>query len=193
MTGAQWQLDSLAGLGDRAPMAERLSAITAATAARQRDGNPVHTWEAARLDEAGGWKQSYVTVEQCMDTDIVTVNEHEPVDLVAKLMVWNNIRHVMVEDDDNRLVGLVSQRKLLSLVGTYHPEQMDAPLPVSEVMQHDPVSVTPETSTLEAIDLMRTNGWACLPVIKNDHLVGVLTESRLMVIAGELLEQKLRE
>jgi CBS domain-containing protein len=87
----------------------------------------------------------------------------------------------------------VSQRKLLSLVGTYQPERMEAPLPVSAVMQRDPVSVSPETPTVEAIDLMRTNGWACLPVIKDEHLVGVLTESRLMVIAGELLEQKLRE
>jgi CBS domain-containing protein len=40
---------------------------------------------------------------------------------------------------------------------------------------------------------MRDNGWACLPVVKDDHLVGVLTESRLMVIAGQLLEEKLRE
>ena len=40
---------------------------------------------------------------------------------------------------------------------------------------------------------MRKNGWACLPVVKDDHLVGVLTESQLMRIAGELLEQKLRE
>lgn len=192
-TGAQWQFDSLAAMADQGPLSERLSAITAAIGSRQRSGRPVHTWELARLDEGGGWKQSYLSVEQCMDTDIVTVNQHEPVDLVANLMVWNNIRHVMVEDDDNRLVGLVSQRKLLGLVGTYHPEQMEAPLPVSEIMQRDPVTVAPETSTVEAIDLMRANGWACLPVIKDDHLVGVLTESRLMVIAGELLEQKLKE
>ncbi|MCW8983798.1 MAG: CBS domain-containing protein, partial [Thermoanaerobaculales bacterium] len=138
-------------------------------------------------------KQSYATVEHCMATDIVTVNEHEPVDLVAKMMVWKNIRHVMVEDADNRLVGLVSQRKLLNLVGTYHPEERDDPMPVSEIMQRDPVTVTPETPTVDAIALMRTNGWACMPVIKDKHLVGVLTESQLMFIAGELLEQKLRE
>ena len=192
-TGAFWQLESMTQLADEGPMAERLTAITAAIATRQRGGSPVHTWEPARLEEGAGWKQSYLTVEHCMDTDIVTVNEHEPVDLVANLMVWNNIRHVMVEDDENRLIGLVSQRKLLGLVGTYHPEERDGPMPVSEIMQRDPVSVAPETSTVEAIDLMRTNGWACLPVIKDDHLVGVLTESRLMVIAGELLEQKLKE
>jgi len=191
-TGAQWLLESIAGLPSDAPLTERLSAVTAATAARQQNGSPVHTWAPARLEEGGGWKQSYLTVEHCMDTDIVTVNQHEPVDLVANLMVWNNIRHVMVEDDENRLVGLVSQRKVLRLVGTYHPET-EGPLPVSEVMQPDPKTVTPETSTVEAIGLMRSNGWACLPVVKNDHLVGVLTESKLMEIAGKLLEEKLRE
>ncbi len=192
-TGAQWQLDSMNGMADQGPMPERLSALTAAIAARQRDGQPVHLWEPARLDEGAGWKQSYLTVEHCMDTDIVTVNQHEPVELVAKLMVWNNIRHVMVEDDNNCLVGLVSQRKLLTLVGSYHPEERDDPMPVSEIMQHDPVTVSPSTSTVEAIDLMRANGWACVPVVKGGHLVGVLTESHLMFIAGQLLEEKLRE
>jgi CBS domain-containing protein/gamma-glutamyl:cysteine ligase YbdK (ATP-grasp superfamily) len=192
-TGAQWQLQSMAELAEQGPLAERLSAVTAAIAARQRDGSPVHTWELARIDEGAGWKQSYATVEHCMDTDIVTVNEHEPVDLVANLMVWKNVRHVMVEDDSNRLVGLVSQRKLLGLVGTYHPEERDDPMPVSEIMQRDPVTVTPESPTVDAIELMRSNGWACVPVVKDGHLVGVLTESQLMRIAGELLEQKLRE
>jgi CBS domain-containing protein len=170
-----------------------MSAITAATAGRQQAGKPVHTWEPARLEEGGGWKQNYLTVEHCMDTDLFTVAEAEPVDLVANLMVWNNIRHVMVEDADNRLVGMVSQRALIRLVGTYHPEQRDGPLPVSEIMQREPVTVTPETSTVEAIDLMRRNRWSCLPVIKDGRLVGVLTENQLMAIAGQLLEQKLRE
>ena len=192
-TGARWQLSSVTEMPHDAPMSERLSALTAAMADRQKGGEPVSTWALARLDEGAGWKQGYATVEQCMDTDIVTVNEHEPVDLVAKLMVWNNIRHVMVEDDENRLIGLVSQRKLLGLIGTYHPETMDAPLPVSEVMQREPVTLAPETATVDAIDLMRKNGWACMPVVKDDHLIGVLTESKLMQIAGQLLEEKLRE
>jgi CBS domain-containing protein len=192
-TGAQWQLDSLAAMGSKGPLSERLSAVTAAIAARQRESRPVATWPSAQLEEGGGWKQNYLTVEHCMDTDLFTVAEAEPVDLVANLMVWNNIRHVMVEDADNRLVGMVSQRALIRLVGTYHPEQRDGPLPVSEIMQREPVTVTPETSTVEAIDLMRRNRWSCLPVIKDGRLVGVLTENQLMAIAGQLLEQKLRE
>jgi CBS domain-containing protein/gamma-glutamylcysteine synthetase len=192
-TGSQWQLASMTAFGRKGPLSERLSAVTAAIASRQQQGEPVHTWEPARLDEGGGWKQNYLTVEHCMDTDLVTVNEDEPVDLVANLMVWNNIRHVLVEDTDHRLVGLVSQRALLRLVGTYHPEQGDGPMPVSDVMTRNPVTVTPETPTVDAIDLMRRNRWSCLPVVKNDHLVGILNETQLMAIAGQLLEQKLRE
>lgn len=192
-TGAQWQLSSLAGLSGRGPMSERLSALTGATAARQADNQPVHTWQPARLEEGGGWKQNYLSVEHCMDTDLVTVNEHEPIDLVAHLMDWNRIRHVLVEDADNHLVGIVGQRALVRLVGNYHPEQMDSPMPVSEVMARDPVTVTPETPTLEAIELMRRHKMSCLPVVKNNHLVGVVTEAQFMAIAGQLLEAKLRE
>jgi len=192
-TGAQWQLSSLAGLAGRGPLSERMSALTAATAARQADNSPVHTWQPARLEEGGGWKQNYLSVEHCMDTDLVTVNEDEPVDLVAHLMDWNRIRHVLVEDDDHHLVGIVGQRALVRLVGSYHPEQMDSPLPVSEVMARDPVTVTPETPTLEAIELMRRHRMSCIPVVKNSHLVGVVTEAQFMAIAGQLLEQKLRE
>ena len=192
-TGAQWQLDSLAAFGTKGPLSERLSAVTAAISARQQSGQPVATWELAQLEEGGGWKQNYLTVEHCMDTDLVTVEQSEPVDLVANLMVWNNIRHVMVEDAENHLVGMVSQRALIKLVGTYHPEHREGPLPVAEIMKREPVTVTPETSTVEAIDIMRRNRWSCLPVIKDDRLVGVVTETQLMAIAGQLLEEKLRE
>jgi CBS domain-containing protein len=60
-------------------------------------------------------------------------------------------------------------------------------------MTRNPVTVKPETLTVDAIDLMRRNRWSCLPVIKNGALVGVLNETQLMAIAGQLLEQKLRE
>ena len=46
---------------------------------------------------------------------------------------------------------------------------------------------------MDAIDIMRRNHWSCLPVIKDDRLVGVVTETQLMAIAGQLLEEKLRE
>jgi len=192
-TGAQWLLSSFASLGQRGPLAERLSALTAATAHRQQEQGPVHHWEPARLEEAGGWKHNYLRVEQYMNTDLITVGPDEPVELVTHLMEWNRVRHVLVEDEDNRLVGIVSRRSLLPLVGSYDPESIEGPLPVSEIMQPDPITVSPETTTLEAIELMRQHRISCLPVVKNGHLVGTVTQDQYMEIAGRLLEQKLRE
>ncbi len=192
-TGSQWLLASFAALGEKGPLAERLSALTAATAHRQEHDGPVHRWEPARLEEAGGWKHNYLRVEQYMNTDLITVGPDEPVELVTHLMEWNRVRHVLVEDEDNRLVGIVSRRSLLPLVGSYDPESTDGPLPVSEVMQPDPITVSPETTTLEAIELMRQHRISCLPVVKNGHLVGTVTQDQYMEIAGRLLEQKLRE
>jgi CBS domain-containing protein/gamma-glutamylcysteine synthetase len=190
-TGAQWQLSSLSGMGGKGPKSERLAAITAGMVSRAESGAAVHTWAPAVLEEGGGWQQNYLKVEQWMDTDIVTVNEHEPVELVAQLMDWNNVRYVLVEDDENRLVGQVSQRALLRLIGTYHPDRRDSPMPVSEVMQRSPVTVTPETSTLETIALMRRHRMSCLPVVKNGQLIGRVTESQFMTMARQLLVEKL--
>jgi len=191
-TGAQWLLTSFAAMGPKGPVAERLSALTAATAARQETGAPVHEWSPAALEEGGGWKQNFLRVEQYMRTDLITVTEDEPVDLVAHLMDWNRSRHVLVENDANQLVGIVSQRALVRLIAEAAGAG-DEPVPVSEVMQRDPVTVAPETPTLEAIALMRRHRVSCLPVVKHGHLVGIVTEDQYMEIAGRLLEERLRE
>jgi len=192
-TGAEWVLSSFAAMRGKGPLAERLSALTAAMVDRQRKGDPVHEWAPAVLEEGGGWKQNFLLVEQYMRTDLITVTEDEPVDLVAHLMEWNQSRHVLVEDDANHLVGIVSQRALMRLIGSANAAQLGGPLPVAEVMQPNPITVSPETPTLEAIALMRRHRVSCLPVVKNDHLVGIVTEDQYMEIAGRLLEEKLKE
>ena len=132
-------------------------------------------------------------VEQFMLTDLFTVQEDEPVDLVANLMDWGRIRHVPVEDYEHHLVGLVSYRGVLRVLARGAHENRDTPLPVSSIMKRDLVTVTPETESLVAIELMKKNKIACLPVVKNGRLVGVITEDEFMDIAAELLSQKLKE
>jgi len=192
-TGAQWQLGSLAGMGELGTMEERMAALVAATVERQRHGRPVHEWDRAELEEAGSWKPSYLRVEQYMSTDLLTVNEEEAIDLVANLMDWHRIHHVPVEDNDHRLVGLVSHRPLLRFLASDEGRREQGPTPVRRVMVTDLVTVDPGTSTLEAIEMMRKHRISCLPVVKDERLVGIVTERDFMRIAGTLLEEMLRE
>jgi CBS domain-containing protein len=60
-------------------------------------------------------------------------------------------------------------------------------------MKSDPVTVPPETSSLEAIRLMRRRGIGCLPVVQDGRLVGIVTESDFLGISNTLLEQQLKE
>jgi CBS domain-containing protein/gamma-glutamylcysteine synthetase len=193
-TGSSWALKSLANMKGHGTLAERLAALTAATVQRQREDTPVHEWALAELHEGGGWKLNYLQVEQYMTTSLFTVNEDELVDLVAFLMDRKQIRHVLVEDDEHRLVGLVSYRSILRLVAEGRDAEIDSDaLPVKRIMEKDPLTVSPETPTLEAIDLMRKHRVSCLPVVKQGKLVGLVSERDFMPIAYELLEERLGE
>lgn len=125
-----------------------------------------------------------------MSTDLFTVGADESLDLAASLMEWKRIRYVPVEDHHHRLVGLVTYRALIKLIGR---GQDSSEVPVTDVMITDPWTIAPEASTLSAIALMREKRIGCLPVVKGERLVGVITERDLMNVAAELLKEKLEE
>ena len=135
-------------------------------------------------------KEAYMRVEQIMKTDAVTVNEEELLELVARIMDWNNIRYVPVEDDKLKLVGLVSHRALLRYLARDVGVSADRHIPVRQIMhkvEDDLFTISPETLTLDALELMRKHRVGCLPVIKDGRLVGMVTERSFMTIAGQLL------
>ncbi len=191
-TGAQWQLSSLEEMASSASPMERYGALAQAALENQRAGAPVHTWELARVSGTRDWRHSYRTVGQFMTKDLFTVRPDDLVDLAANLMDWEHIRHVPVEDDDGALVGLVSHRRLLRLLAR-GKGGADEPVAIRDIMKHDPITVTPETTTIKAIHLMREHKVACLPVVTADKLVGILTERDLINVAAKLLFEKLEE
>lgn len=188
-TGSRWLLDSLAGMGDTATLEERLTAVTLGALRRQNAGRPVHEWDLARLEEGGGPAQSFERVEQFMRTDPFTVHDDEPMELVQRLMHWNGVRHIPVEDAEHRLLGLVTDKTLNRLFMGRGGEGPNATAPVREFMETGIPTVAPETPTLEAIRQMQRRDVGCLPVVAEGRLVGLLEERDLLQVASALLEQ----
>ncbi|HEX8188902.1 MAG TPA: glutamate-cysteine ligase family protein [Pyrinomonadaceae bacterium] len=188
-TGAQWALRSLAALSPEGTHEGRLRALAAEMHVRQQTGEPVHAWPVI---ERGGrpadWVGSYRTVGQFMSTDLFTVRPDDLVDLAASVMDWRHIRHVPVEDERGRLVGLVSHRDMLRLLARGRAGEAVA---VSQVMKADPVTVSPSTPTLDAIDLMRSHGVGCLPVVEGGMLVGIVTAMDFLAASARLFEERL--
>jgi len=186
-TGAQWALDSLSAMGDRGRAVDRYRALTAAMVEHQAENKPVHEWELAQVQGTADDKDSYRTVGQLMTTDLFTVHDDDIVDLAASLMEWEHLRHVPVEDHEGRLLGLVSHRALMRILS--RGKGAGGQVAVGEIMERDPVTCTPETSTVAAIELMRQHKIGCLPVLKDGRLAGIITEHDFFEVAGKLLER----
>lgn len=188
-TGSQWALDSLATMDKRAKLNVRMRSLTAAMKSNQESSLPVHEWELAEIPQQPEWIDNYMTVEQFMSTDLFTVRPEDAVDLAASLMRWKHVRHVPVEDDSGRLIGIVSNRDLVELiaVGTDTNRRM----PVRKIMHTDLITIEPETSALVALDLLRERNIGCLPVVRGDKLVGLITTHDYLTVSAKLFEEKL--
>ena len=189
-SGARWMIDSLAGMDKRAKANVRMRTLTAAMKANQENGNPVHEWKLADIPLRSEWIDNYKTVEQFMAVDLFTVRPEDILDLAASLMHWRHVRHVPVEDDEGRLIGIVSHRDLIELLATGKAGS-SAPVLVSDLMKTDLVTITPDTSTLDALELMRERDIGCLPVVKDERLVGLVTAHDFLTVSSKLLEEKL--
>ncbi len=190
-TGSRWMLQSLAGMKERGNLGGRLTALVAAMIARQKTDRVVSDWERARLDENDSARTGHQKVSQYMTTDIFTVRPDDPIEFLAELMGWERIRHVPVEDEKGRLVGLVSYRAVLRHLTELakHPRENGAlSAPVSDLMRKELITVTPDTPTLDAIGLMRRHRIGCLPVVQDGHIVAILTEEDFVGIASKVLE-----
>ncbi|MEM9461529.1 MAG: CBS domain-containing protein [Myxococcota bacterium] len=191
-TGSTWAMRSLAAMAPHSSLDQRHRRITKAMLEKQRDGGtPVHTWEPVRIERDDAWREAYRTVGQIMSTQLLTVRPEDLVDLAASMMDWEKIRYVPVEDDEGHLVGLLSHRALLRLVA--RGQGGSEPVVVKDIMRRDPLQVTPQTPTVEAMRLMRDREVGSLPVVEDGRLVGLVTERDLIDVSASLLERFLAE
>jgi CBS domain-containing protein len=190
-TGAQWMLHSLAATERLGSKDMRNRTLTSTMLQRQKEGKPVHTWPISEKPESGDWSQSYQTVGQFMATDLFTLRPDDLVDLAASVMDWRHIRHVPVDDEEGKLVGLVTHRALLRLLSRRTQAEPADPLTVREIMKTDPVTVSSTTPTLEAMELMRSNKVGCLPVVDDGQLVGIVTSYDFLDASARLFKELL--
>jgi CBS domain-containing protein len=192
-TGALWSLRSLAAMDEAATREMRHRVLTEAMLEQQQSGMPVSRWALARLDRSMDWRIGGRTAAQLMSTDLFTLRPDDLVDLAASVMNWRHIRHVPVEDDEGRLVGLISHRDLLRLLAQGLLTRNAKAVTVKEIMKRDLVTIAPETPTIEALAIMRRSKVGCLPVIENGRLVGLVTAYDFLALSAEIIEKQLQE
>ncbi len=138
-------------------------------------------------------------VREHMTPNPITV---EPTCTVAKahrLMQEHGVRHLPVVGDRG-LVGIITRGDILeasaSDTGHLNLFEMDDPwttIPVEELMTPDPVTIDPDTTVLEAADLMFQHDIGSLPVVEGNHVIGIITETDIFHLVVRMLAERERE
>ena len=124
-----------------------------------------------------------------MSSPPVTVKPQSPICSVQELLESHHFRHMPVVDDDNRLVGIVTDRDLRSAYPSTVLGQMDrttalnelAKTPVSEIMTRGPITVTAGATLDDALFLLDHHKVGALPVVDpNGALLGMFSIRDLM-------------
>lgn len=186
-TGSYWMMKSYNELSKKVSREQALTALTNAMVKNQKKGEPVHRWGLAKVDDMENWQPHTLLVEEFMTTDLFTVQRDDILELVANLIDWRRIRYVPVEDDSKHLVGLITMRMVFREYNSVIHGKSDESSSVDDIMIKNPITIHPEASILEAIEIMDEQQIGCLPVVKNNRLVGIITEQNYMTITKRLL------
>ena len=109
---------------------------------------------------------------------------------LVKLFHLKGFRHLMVTDAAGRLVGVISDRDVIRCFGPGRSPQRSvlSDIPASKLMSTDLVTVSPGMPLVDAVTLMVDQGISCLPVLADDKLLGILTNTDLHLILELLLQ-----
>jgi len=188
-TGASWMLNTFSKFKNSASREEIMTLITSSTVKNQKKDIPVHKWKLPQMKELAHWHPSQLLVEEVMETDVISVQPNDIVDLVADMMDWAQLRYVPVENQRGEFVGLVTARSILRYLRQAIHEKDYPDLRVKDIMITDPITVDPYEPLKKAVDLMAENRIGSLPVIHKGKLVGMLTETEFFHLSRRLFNR----
>ena len=173
-TGSRWMVKSYRKLLQDHKTSEALKILVATMYERQEKRYAVDAWQLARGDEYE-IPEPEITVGDRMNTRTITAQDIDSPALVLKMMLWKNIHHAPILDNDLNLAGLLSWVDVEHFQN--HPEE--DPQSLREIMKTDLITVTEDVPLKEAKKMMEDNNIRCLPVVKDKKLVGIITSNDL--------------
>ncbi len=119
-------------------------------------------------------------VNQVMQVNPVTVGLKTSLYEAARFMNEGNVGTVLVSDGHKKLLGLVTDRQIIIRAIAY--ERNPSTTTVEDIMLKWPMTISPETTCKEALDIMGNYGYRRLPVEKDGLLVGIISISDLSAV-----------
>ncbi|MEH7124113.1 acetoin utilization AcuB family protein [Bacillus sp. JJ1773] len=129
-------------------------------------------------------------VEEIMWTEVVALSKDDSIAKAIKLMNEKKIRHLPIIDENQRLIGLVTDRDIRDATPSilFETEKFKELLqnPLKMIMKTDIITGHPLDFVEEVSAILYEHRIGCLPILKDDKLVGIVTETDLLRTLVEL-------
>ncbi len=134
-----------------------------------------------------------MNVGKRMSFPLITVAPDLPVPEALALIKKEKIRHILVVEK-SKLVGIVTRNDLLNAspsrattLSVWEINYLISKIKVSDVMATKVITTTEDTPIEEAARVMTENQVSCLPVMRGNDVVGIITETDLFKVFLEML------
>lgn len=137
-----------------------------------------------------------------MTSEVIVINESDSVRDLAVTLITHKINGVPVVDDENQVVGVVTESDLIfqnkkvhiptavaildSFLFLERPNKMEEEMKkiagsqVSDICSYEIISVAPDTPIDDIATLMAEKRVHTLPVLENGELVGVIGQTDII-------------
>jgi acetoin utilization protein AcuB len=132
-------------------------------------------------------------VRDYMTPDPVTLEPEDTLMHVLELMRLRGVRHIPVVLA-GELVGLVAEGDVKRAEPSTLSQSEDdfnrvmEGTPLSRIMIQSPLTVTPDTPLLKAVETLFATKYGSLPVVEEGRCVGILTDNDLLHALVDLLK-----
>ncbi len=134
-------------------------------------------------------------ISELMTSPVYSLRETDTLQSARVLMEQKRIRHVPITSGTNIFRGLITNRDVLANTISHLADidqatqnEIDAGIPLQEIMRTDVHTISPEDSVKEAANILFHHKYGCLPVVDNGKLVGIVTEADFLQLTIQLLE-----
>ena len=132
------------------------------------------------------------SIDAIMSTNLITVTPSATLAEARTLMHKHRIHHIPVVEGD-KLIGLVTLTNVLSATDSFLRDDSSRihanEIGIKDAMVTDVATVDVNASLRHAALFLERHKIGCLPVLDDDKLVGIITDTDFVAVAINLLEQ----
>ncbi|MBN1647578.1 MAG: CBS domain-containing protein [Spirochaetales bacterium] len=138
-------------------------------------------------------------VGQVMTHNPVLIMTDVPVTEAQRIMRREKIHRLPIVNEKKKLVGIVSEKDLLyvapspaTTLNVYEVSNLLSNLKVEDIMSGNVISVDEDTPIEEAARMMTDNNIGGLPVVRDERIIGIITESDIFKLFIEIFGSRQR-